>query len=44
MNPNVVSGLVAVACVVGIAVGVLYISAHVECFNFFGLAKGCVTR
>jgi hypothetical protein len=42
MKDSVVAGLVACACVVGIIAGVMYINAHVDCFNFFGLAKGCV--
>lgn len=37
--------LIFVALGVSIAVGALYIASHVDlhCFNWFGLAKGCVT-
>jgi len=36
--------LIVVAAIVVIAVGAIYLSDHVACFNWFGLAKGCVVR
>lgn len=41
-NNPLVTGLVVVGLLIGIAAGVIYISAHASCFNAFGLAKGCV--
>lgn len=37
--------LLAVAAGVAIIVGAVYIGTHtsIDCFNWFGLAKGCVT-
>lgn len=36
--------LIAIAAGVAIIVGAVYVGTHtnVECFNWFGLAKGCV--
>lgn len=42
MHP-VAQTVVITASIVVIAVGALYVTQHVDCFNFFGLAKGCLT-
>lgn len=33
--------VLVVACVIGIIAGGIYINKHVDCWNFFGLYKGC---
>lgn len=34
--------VIGAACLVIIVAGGIYIADHIHCFNFFGLAKGCV--
>lgn len=34
--------LIGTACVVIIVGGTMWLSDNVHCFNFFGLAKGCI--
>jgi uncharacterized membrane protein len=41
-SDGVVTFLLVIACLIGIVVGAIYISEHMTCFNFFGMAKGCV--
>lgn len=41
---SAVTALVCVALVIAIIIGLGIISEHVSCFNFFGLARGCVTH
>lgn len=45
MDNRVTELLIIMACIVGIIAGGFYIVEHspsVNCFNWFGLAKGCV--
>ena len=42
MKQTIVETAIVIACVVGIIAGGLYINSHIDCFNFFGLAKGCI--
>lgn len=36
--------LIGVAAVAVIGLACFYIGSHVDCFNFFGMAKGCVAH
>lgn len=40
MGDKILTVLGAIATVVIIVAGVMYIAENVHCFNFFGLAKG----
>lgn len=40
-SENILGTLVGVACIFAIAAGGIYIGKHVDCWNFFGLYKGC---
>jgi len=42
MRQAIVETMLVAACAIGIAVGGIYIYKNVSCFDFFGLAKGCV--
>lgn len=41
---TVATALITTAAIFAIACGIIYLSDHVSCFNFFGMAKGCVTH
>jgi len=41
MKESIFSGLIAATCIVGLVVGIIYINKHVDCWDFFGLYKGC---
>lgn len=46
MFQNILSGLIAVTCVVGIIVGSIYVADHVKCFDMWPLSpsKVCAVK